>query len=59
MFRMDYKEYYKKTSILDNIAEDTKEVFNKIIKIISNGSSKEIIKLLEDDLNIKLEEKYL
>lgn len=40
------KEYYKKTSILDNIAEDTKEVFNKIIKIISNGSSKEIIKLL-------------
>lgn len=40
------KEYYKKTSILDNIAEDTKEVFNKIIKIISNGTSKEIIKLL-------------
>ena len=40
------KEYYKKTSILDNIAEDIKEVFNKIIKIISNGSSKEIIKLL-------------
>lgn len=40
------KEYYKKTSILDNIAEDTKEIFNKIIKIISNGSSKEIIKLL-------------
>ena len=24
------KEYYKKTSILDNIAKDTKEVFNKI-----------------------------
>lgn len=40
------KEYYKKTSILDNIAEDTKEVLNKIIKIISNGTSKEIIKLL-------------
>ena len=40
------KEYYKKNSILDDIAEDTKEVFNKIIKIISNGTSKEIIKLL-------------
>lgn len=40
------KEYYKKTSILYNIAEDTKEVLNKIIKIISNGTSKEIIKLL-------------
>lgn len=39
-------KYYNKTSILDNIFEDTKSVFNKIIKIISNGTTKDIIRLL-------------
>lgn len=40
------KEYYKKNSIIDDVFDDTKDVFNKIVKIISNGTSKEIIKLL-------------
>lgn len=40
------KEYYKKNSILDDVFDDTKDVFNKIVKIISNGTGKDIIKLL-------------
>lgn len=39
-------KYYNKTSVLDNIFDDAKNVFNKIIKIISNGTSKDIIRLL-------------
>lgn len=39
-------EYYNNNSVLDKVFDDTKNVFDKVIKIISNGTSKEILKLL-------------
>ncbi len=39
-------KYYNKTSILDNVFDDAKDIFNKIIKIISNGTTKDIIRLI-------------
>ena len=39
-------EYYNNNSVLDKVFDDTKNVFDKAIKIISNGTSKEILKLL-------------